>query len=73
MAWKNVESYSFGYSLADQQFFVYFQLQDEANIEQFFPSAQDFVGLRDMFENAASIKFNTDGSYFATNTKTVNG
>lgn len=71
--WKNVESYSFGYSLADQRFFVYVQLQDEPNSEPIFLSAQDFASLHTMFESAASIKFNTDGSYFVTNTKTVNG
>jgi hypothetical protein len=66
MAWKIVDKYCLGYNLATKQFYFYYQLQGETTITQFFPSAQEFIALADMFRNEGPISYNTDGNYFVT-------
>ncbi len=66
MAWKRVEKYYLGYGLADKRFYFYYKLQDENVVHQFFPSAEAFIGLSDMFRNEGPISFNTERRYFVT-------
>lgn len=64
MAWKRVESYWLGYSLATRQFYFYYKLVGESSVEQIFPTPQEFLALADTFRNEGPINFNTDGQYF---------
>ena len=66
MAWKTVEKYYLGYSIAQKQFYFYYQLQGETSVKQFFVTPEAFVALGDMFRNEGPISFNTDGNYFVT-------
>ena len=64
MAWKRVESYWLGYSLATKQFSFYYKLAGESSVQQIFPTSEEYLALADMFRNEGPINFNTDGQYF---------
>lgn len=66
MAWKMVENYNLGYNVQTKQFYFYYQLEGEDAIHQISPSAEDFLGLSDMFRHEKAISFSMDGQYFIT-------
>lgn len=66
MAWKRVDNYWLGYSIPKKQFYFYYKLRGEGGVHQIFPSADEIVGLGDMFRNEGPMSFNTDGRYFVT-------
>jgi hypothetical protein len=66
MAWLRVENYWLGYSIPKKQFYFYYKLQGDPAAYQFFPAAEEFSALADMFRNEGPINFNTDGKYFVT-------
>ncbi|NIV35004.1 MAG: hypothetical protein GWN58_37775 [Anaerolineae bacterium] len=71
MAWKRVRNYRLGYSLQKKCFYIYYELEGESSVHQFFPTPEEFVGLSDMFRNEGPINFNTDHRYFVTGTEEV--
>ena len=66
MAWKRVANYYLGYSIPNKQFYFYYTLENESVVHQFFPSAQEFIALGDMFRNEGPINFNDVGNYFVS-------
>lgn len=66
MAWLRVANYMLGYSVPKKQFYFYYTLQGESVVHQFFPAADEFLALADMFRNEGPINFNTDGKYFVS-------
>ncbi len=71
MAWKHVANYYLGYSLSKKQFYFYYSLEGENVVHQFFPTAEEFIALGDMFRNEGPISYNTDGQYFITGPEQV--
>lgn len=66
MPWKKVVKYRLGYSYPKRSFYFYYELEGENAVHQFFPTADEFIGLGDMFRNEGPISYNTDGQYFVT-------
>lgn len=67
MAWKKVESYSFGFSVADKKFWMYYTLQGSGgSATQVFLSATQFSALAHAFGAASGINYETTGKYFTT-------
>jgi len=71
MAWKQVESYWLGYSVAKKQFYFYYKLVGAPTVQQLFPTPEEFSALSDMFRNEKPISFNTDNNYFSTGAEPV--
>lgn len=66
MAWKNVASYSFGFELADKQFWLNYTLEGELTTSQVFLDAEQFSAVARMFDSATSIGYDTDRNYFSS-------
>ncbi len=71
MAWKRVDKYWLGYSVAKKSFSFYYRLEDDGTVHQFLPTPAEFLGLADMFRNEGPIKFSTVGKYFVTATEKI--
>ena len=66
MAWKKVESYSFGLSTADKKFWMYYTLQGANATTQVFLSPTQFSAVAQLFGSATSVNYQTTGNYFAS-------
>ena len=66
MAWKKVDNYWLGYSVAKKQFYFYYSLRGESVVYQIFPSPDEFSALADMFRNEGPMNFNTENKYFVS-------
>jgi hypothetical protein len=71
MAWIKVESYSLGYSIKDKKFLFNYNLEGDKAVYQIFPTAEEFIGLADMFRNEGPVNFNSTGNYFTTDSEAV--
>lgn len=66
MTWKNVASYSFGFSAADKEFWLYYTLEGDMKTTQVFLDAEQFSATARMFDSATSIGYNAELNYFST-------
>jgi len=66
MAWRKVDSYYLGFSLAKKQFSFYYQFAGDGTVNQLLCTPDEFQALADMFRNEGPINYNTDGGYFVT-------
>ena len=66
MAWKKVESYSFGFSTPDKKFWLYYTLQGANTTTQVFLTPTQFSAVAQLFGSAAAVNFETTGKYFAS-------
>lgn len=72
MAWKKVESYSFGFSVVDKKFWMYYTLQGSGgSATQVFLSATQFSALAQSFGSAGGINYETTGKYFTTEPRSL--
>lgn len=71
MAWKRVENYSFGFSVADKKFWMYYSLQGSGSSTQVFLSPTQFSALAQAFGSASGINYETTGKYFSTDPRVL--
>lgn len=66
MAWKQVESYSFGFSQTTKKFWLYYTLQGASSTTQVFLTPTQFSAVAAAFGSATSIQYEDSGKYFST-------
>ena len=66
MAWKKVESYSFGFSPADKKFWLYYTLQGTTTTTQVFLTPTQFSAVAQLFGSATGVNYEITGKYFAS-------
>ncbi len=66
MAWKSVQSYSFGFRPSDKKYWLYFTLDGATAATQVFLTATQFTALAATFSAASASQYETTGGYFAT-------
>ena len=66
MAWKQVESYSFGFSSADKKFWLYYTLRGASTTTQLFLTPTQFTAVAQIFNTATAVNYETTGNYFAS-------
>ncbi|KFN43042.1 hypothetical protein [Arenimonas oryziterrae] len=71
MAWKKVESYSFGYRHSDKKFWVYYTLENTNTTTQLFVTPTQFTALAQLFTSSQSVNYETTGGYFSTGAHTL--
>lgn len=70
MAWKKVESYSFGFKPSDKKFWLYYTLQGSNSTTQVFLTPSQFVATAALFNASSAINYETTGGYFSTAPRT---
>ena len=71
MAWKKVESYSFGFKPSDKKYWLYYTLQGSSTTTQIFLSATQFTALAEMFNSSTGVNYETSAGYFSTVPRTL--
>ena len=66
MAWKKVESYSFGYKPSDRKYWLYYTLEGSSATTQVFLSPTQFTATAAMFNASSAISYETTGGYFSS-------
>ena len=71
MAWKKVESYSFGFKPSDKKYWLYYTLQGSSSTTQIFLSATQFTALAEMFNSSTGVNYEISAGYFSTVPRTL--
>lgn len=71
MAWKKVESYSFGFKPSDKKYWLYYTLEGANATTQVFLSATQFTAVAEVFNSSASMSYDTTGNYFSSGVRTL--
>lgn len=70
MAWKKVESYSFGYKPSDRKYWLYYTLEGSTATTQVFLSPTQFIATAALFNFGGAISYETTGGYFSSAPRT---
>ena len=71
MAWKKVESYSYGFKPSDKKYWLYFTLEGESTTTQVFLTATQFTAVAQLFNSSTSVSYETVGNYFSSSVRTL--
>ena len=66
MAWKQVESYSLGFSPVTKKFWLYYTLKGANATTQVFLTPSQFSAAAMAFASATAIQYEDSGNYFST-------
>lgn len=71
MAWVRVATYSLGFGVPNKNFWLYYTLVGDTTSHQIFLTPTQFSALTELFRVGGAIVYNTDGRYFASESRAL--